>query len=175
MVMLEGYTLFNPDLTRAVAQAAKAAGCELALDMASFEVVNASRGVLEELLSGQVDLVFANEDEATAWNPAGPEAALADLASRTKIAVIKLGKSGAMIARGQERIRVAAELVDAIDTTGAGDCWASGFLTGYLHGQPLERCGRLGALCGAAVVQVIGAQVPRPEWIKIKGWLDAWR
>ena len=175
LVVLEGYTLFNPDLTRAVANSAKAAGCELALDLASFEVVRYGRGVLEELLSGQVDIVFANEDEAAAWNPAGPEAALADLAGRTKIAVVKLGKAGALIARGSERVRIAAETVTAIDTTGAGDTWAAGFLAGHLNGLPLERSGQLGAKCAAAVVQVIGAQVPREQWLTLKGWLDAWR
>ena len=174
VVMLEGYTLFNPDLTRAVAKAAKAAGCQLALDLASFEVVKFNRQVLDELLSGQVDLVFANEDEAKAWHPDGTEAALADLASRTRVAVVKLGKDGALIQRGQDRIPVAAELVTPIDTTGAGDCWAAGFLAGYLRGLSLDQCGVLGAKSGAAVVQVMGAQVPRDAWLNIKGYLDAW-
>ena len=72
VVMLEGYTLFNPDLTRAVAKAAKEAGAELALDLASFEVVQANKEVLEELLDGQVDLVFANEDKPLpAWRRVG--------------------------------------------------------------------------------------------------------
>ena len=174
LVVLEGYTLFNHDLTRSIARAAKEAGCELALDLASFEVVAANRSVLDELLSGQVDLVFANEDEAKAWNPEGPEAALADLAQRARVAVVKLGKDGALIRRGGETVRVAAELVEAIDTTGAGDCWAAGFLAGYLRGLPLTACGTLGAKAGAAVVQVMGAQVPREQWLEIKGFLDAW-
>jgi sugar/nucleoside kinase (ribokinase family) len=174
LVMLEGYTLFNHDLTRAIARAAKEAGCELALDLASFEVVYANRAVLDELLAGQVDLVFANEDEAKAWNPESPEAALADLASRTKLAVVKLGKEGALIRRGDETVRVGAEMVEAIDTTGAGDNWAAGFLAGYLRGLPLSACGTLGAKCGAAVVQVMGGQIPRDQWLPIKGYLDAW-
>ncbi len=173
LVMLEGYTLFNPDLTRAVARAAKEAGCLLALDLASFEVVRAGRTVLTELLSGQVDLVFANEDEAAAWHPDGAEAALTDLAGRAAIAVVKLGRDGALIRSGGETVRVAADLVEAIDTTGAGDCWAGGFLAGYLRGLPLAVCGRLGAMAGAAVVQVMGAQVPRDGWLRIKGFLDA--
>ena len=174
LVMLEGYTLFNHDLTRAIANAAKAAGCQLALDMASFEVVMANKAILEELLSGQVDVVFANEDEAKAWHPDGPEAALADFAGRTTLAVVKLGREGALIQGGTERVHVAAEMVEAIDTTGAGDCWAAGFLAGYLRGLPLEQCGALGAKSGAAVVQVMGGQVPRENWLTIKGYLDAW-
>jgi sugar/nucleoside kinase (ribokinase family) len=174
LVMLEGYTLFNHALTRAVAAAAKAAGAALALDLASFEVVNANRAVLAELLDGQVDIVFANQDEATAWNAGGPAAALEELAGRVAIAAVKLGKEGALIARGRERVSVPAQLVEAIDTTGAGDCWAAGFLAGHLRGLDLARCGRLGALSGAAVVQVLGAQVPHDAWLRIKGHLDAW-
>ncbi len=174
LVVLEGYTLFNHDLTRAIARAAREAGCELALDLASFEVVYANKAVLDELLtSGQVDLVFANEDEAKAWNAEGPEAALADLARHATVAVVKLGKEGALIRSGETTVRVPAELVEAVDTTGAGDCWAAGFLAGYLRGLPLEVCGTLGAKAGAAVVQVMGAQVPREAWLPIKGYLDA--
>jgi sugar/nucleoside kinase (ribokinase family) len=174
-VMLEGYTLFNVKLTRAIAQAAKEAGCELALDLASFEVVEANREVIRELLDGFVDLVFANQDEARAWNPAGAEAALADLARHAPVAVVKLGKDGALIGgRGLPTVHVAAEQVEAIDTTGAGDCWAAGFLAGHLRGLPPAHCGKLGALAGAAVVQVKGAQVPREQWLGVKGYLDAW-
>lgn len=175
VVMLEGYTLFNHDLTRAIARAAKAAGAELALDLASFEVVKANRSVLEELLSGQADIVFANEDEAAAWSGGSPEQALNELASRTRIAVVKLGKDGAWIAQGGERVRVGVEPVEqVVDTTGAGDNWAAGFLAGHLRGLPLAQSGRLGALCGAAVVQVMGAQIPAATWARIKGNLHAW-
>ncbi|MBA3685852.1 MAG: adenosine kinase, partial [Planctomycetes bacterium] len=60
------------------------------------------------------------------------------------------------------------------DTIGAGDCWAAGFLAGWLRGLPPEVCGRLGAAAGAAVVQVQGAVLPRERWLEIKGRLDAW-
>lgn len=174
LVMLEGYTLFNHDLTRAVARAAKEANCELALDLASFEVVAANKAVLGELLDGQVDIVFANEDEASAW-AGSVEAAIDDLAQRCRVAAVKLGADGAWLVRGEERVHVGIEPVDkVIDTTGAGDTWAAGFLAGYLRGLPLEACGRLGAMAGAAVVQVDGAQVPASDWRRIRGYLDAW-
>lgn len=175
VVMLEGYTLVNPSLARAVARAARAAGAALALDLASFEIVRAHRPLLEELLDGQVDLVFANQDEAQAWLPGTPAAALADLAGRTRLAVVKLGKEGALIQRrGEAVVTVAADPVTAIDTTGAGDCWAAGFLAGYLRELPLAACGRLGAAAAAAVVQVPGAQLPPATWTDIRGFLDAW-
>ncbi len=174
MVMLEGYTLFNHDLTRAIAAAAKEAGCKLALDLASFEVVQANRAVIEEILDHRVDLVFANEDEATAWNDGGIEAALDDLAARCEIAVVKLGSEGAWIAGAGQRHHVEAVHVDQpLDTTGAGDTWAAGFIAAHLRGCPLDVCGHIGALAGAAVVQVAGAQLPREEWQRIRGYLEA--
>lgn len=173
VVMLEGYTLFNHALTRAVARSATEAGCELALDLASFEVVAGNRPVIEELLDDHVDLVFANEDEARAWH-GDTHGALADLAGRCRVAVVKLGAEGAWIASGGEQHHVGSEQVTAVDTTGAGDCWAAGFLAGYLRGLPLDRCGRLGAMAGAAVVQVAGAQLPEADWARLRGYLDSW-
>ena len=98
---------------------------------------------------------------------------MADLRSRCKVAVVKLGKDGAHICRGDEQVFVEADVVEAIDTTGAGDSWAAGFLAGYLRDMPLDVCGYLGAQAGKAVVQVMGAQVPAAEWQKIRGYLDA--
>ena len=174
MVVIEGYTLFSPGLTRSVVESARGACCQIALDLASFEVVNANRALIAELLAEGIDILFANADEATAWHAGGPEAALEDLARQVAVVAVKLGKEGAVIARGAERVRVQAEQVEAIDTTGAGDSWAAGFLAGYLRGLPLRSCGRLGSLSGAAVVQVMGAQLPRQSWLGVKGYLDAW-
>ncbi len=173
VAMIEGYLLFNHDLARAAIRGAKAAGCAVALDFASFEVVKANRAVIEELLPS-VDILFANEDEAAAWCGGTPEQALDDLGRRVAIAAVKLGKDGAWIRRGAETVRVQAEAVQAVDTTGAGDCWAAGFLAAWLRGLDLTRCGRVAALSGAAAVQTIGAQPPREDWVRIKGYLDAW-
>jgi len=174
LVVVEGYSLFNHELARAIVRHAKAAGCAVALDLAAFEVVQANREVIEELFAIGIDLVFANQDEARAWKSGPPEAALDDLAAKVGVAAVKLGKAGALIARGSERVRVASEAVTAIDTIGAGDCWASGFLAAWLRGLPLDVCGTLACRCGAAVVQVQGAQLPRETWLGLKGRLDAW-
>jgi sugar/nucleoside kinase (ribokinase family) len=174
LVVVEGYSLFNHELARAIVRHAKAAGCAVALDLAAFEVVQANREVIEELFAMGIDLVFANQDEARAWNPGDPAAALDDLAAKAGVAAVKLGKEGAVIARGAERVRVAGEPVAAIDTIGAGDCWAAGFIAAWLRGLPLDVCGRLACRCGAAVVQVPGAQLPRETWLGLKGHLDAW-
>jgi len=137
-------------------------------------VVKANKAVIAEIMAGGVEVVFANEDEATAWCEGGPEAALEDLATYARVAVVKLGKDGALIARGTERLKVQAQVVEAVDTTGAGDLFAAGFLAAYLRGLPLEVCAKLGSQCGAAVVQVMGAQLEPATWTRLRGWLEAW-
>lgn len=175
IAMLEGYLCFDHALTRAVVSAAHEAGCKVALDLASLEVVGANRDLLIELMDSGIDLVFANEDEALAWSADGIEAALDDLAARCSVAVVKMGAEGAWIASHGERLHVAADPVEqVVDTVGAGDSWAAGFLAGYLRGLPPEACGRLGALAGAAAVQTVGARLPHETWLGLRGRLDAW-
>jgi sugar/nucleoside kinase (ribokinase family) len=174
MVMLEGYALFDHALTRHVASLAAAAGAGLALDLASFEVVEANREVIQELLDGPVSVVFANEDEAKAW--AGSiEAAIEDLSQRCEVAVIKLGAEGAWIVSGDERIHIpAAEVEQVVDTTGAGDTWAAGFLVAHLRGLPLHYCGKLGAEAAAIVVGQTGAHLSVEQWLSLRGYMDGW-
>jgi len=168
-VHVEGYLLFNEALIRAVLKSAKANGCQVSLDLASFEVVKASARVLPELLNDYVDLVFANEDEARAFHEGSPEESLQELCRCCQVAAVKLGCDGALLQeQGSELVRVPAELVDAVDTTGAGDLWAAGFLFAYLQDLPLALCGQFGSILGAEVVKVMGASVPRERWIAIR-------
>jgi sugar/nucleoside kinase (ribokinase family) len=167
---IEGYLLFNPDLMLAVLDSAKAANCHISLDLASFEVVNAARQRLPGLLKEYVNLVFANEEEAAAFHggPAAPEVLVRELAGHCDLAVVKAGAGGAWLARGDAVIHSpAVPGIRAVDTTGAGDYWAAGFLTGWIQGKPLEQCAAWGARLGAEVVQVIGAELPEPAWRRI--------
>ena len=175
LVVVEGYSLFNHELARAIVRNARAAGCKIALDLAALEVVQANREVIHELFAMGIDVVFANQDEAAVWLPGDPAAALEDLAGRATVAVVKLGKHGIIAAAGSERVRVAGTPVDhPLDTIGAGDCFAAGFLAGWLRGASLDACGRLGCACGAAIVQVEGAQLSPQQWLHLRGRLDAW-
>jgi sugar/nucleoside kinase (ribokinase family) len=175
-VHVEGYLLFNPDLIRRVLECARDAGCTVSLDMASFEVVNASRPILTELLRDYVDILFANEDEASAYfqEERPYEEMAGELASLCRIAAVKMGKEGAWIASEGQLHRIDPVVIDApTDTTGAGDLWASGFLHGWLKGQPLDVCGQYGSVLGAEVVQVVGASIPEDRWPTITEKLNA--
>jgi sugar/nucleoside kinase (ribokinase family) len=168
-VHLEGYLLFNRDLIMHILKIAKKANSTISLDLASFEVVNASKDILPEILNSYVDIVFANEEEAAAFTDQdNPEVALEKFSEYCETIAVKLGKDGAYIKSGNEIVRVDAEVVNALDTTGAGDLWASGFLYGFLNGKSLADAGKAGATVAAEVVQVIGASIPQETWGKLK-------
>jgi sugar/nucleoside kinase (ribokinase family) len=165
---IEGYLVFNQALADAVLAAARAAGCSVSLDLSSFEVVHASRDWLLSQFHKGIDIVFANEDEIRALyqDPTSDYATLARrLAGQGVIAAVKLGRDGAWIAEGSNLHRVEPIVVsDVIDTNGAGDAWASGFLFGYLRGWPLARCGVLASLMGAETVRHLGPIIPPAAW-----------
>jgi sugar/nucleoside kinase (ribokinase family) len=168
-VHIDGYVVFNRALADAILKAARAAGCTISLDLASFEVVRGARDWLLEQLSVGLDLVFANEDEIRALFPDAAEADYGTLARRLAAlgctAAVKLGKDGAWIARGEELHLIAPHRIpDAIDSNGAGDAWAAGFLSGYLRGQPLALCGAIASILGAETVRHMGPIIPDASW-----------
>jgi sugar/nucleoside kinase (ribokinase family) len=170
---IEGYLVFNKDLCEAVLNAARAAGCTISLDLSSFEVVNATRSWMLGQFGRGIDVVFANEDEIRALYPDDPgsyEALTRKLAAAGVIAAVKMGKDGSWIAKGDEIHRIAPVILsDVIDTNGAGDAWAAGFLYGYLRDLPLERCGAIGGILGSETVRHLGPLIPGAAWGSVKG------
>lgn len=166
---VEGYGLFNPDFVLHVLKTAKACGCTTSLDMASFEVVASVRDLLPDLLQSHVDMVFANEDEARAFcGSDDPEEGLDALAACCPVASVKMGARGAWIQSGDERVHVAAvPVAQAVDTTGAGDCWAAGLLYGLFQEWPLYKSGKLASLIGAETVSCLGASPNDAGWRRI--------
>ena len=168
LLYAEGYRAFNADCFKKSFTLARSLGVETALDFSSFGVVDACRGTFDELFAaGMIDIIIANEDEAFAYAGVKEEAALDVLAGKAKVAVVKIGKRGALIAKDGKVTRVQAGAAKAIDTTGAGDLWASGFLYGYMNGWDMERSGNLGSVVSNEVVQVMGAQIPEDGWKRI--------
>ncbi len=169
---IEGYLMFNPALGEKVVATARAAGCSLSIDLASFEVVNVARDWLLAQIKQGVQIIFANEDEIRALfqdEASGYDALAKRLAGHGGIAAVKMGKDGAWIAHGNELHRIAPVAVkQVVDTTGAGDAWAAGFLYGYLRGLPLPVAGAIGSLLGAETVQHLGASIPEMHWPRLR-------
>jgi sugar/nucleoside kinase (ribokinase family) len=166
VVLIEGYLLFNRELIRAALEAARQAGALICLDLASFTVVEAARDILPGLIAEHVDILLANEDEAYAYTGIQDHrTAVAALARDVGLAVLKMGSRGSLIAHEGEILTIGAKGDGrAVDTTGAGDLWAAGFLFGLVRRMPLPQCAEIGSLCGYEVCQVIGASIPEERW-----------
>ncbi|HWS01486.1 MAG TPA: adenosine kinase, partial [Prolixibacteraceae bacterium] len=165
---VEGYLVYNHALITAAVVAAKNAGLAIALDLASYNVVEANLALLNELVDSYVDIVFANEEEAKAFTGLEPLEAVANLSGRCDIAIVKVGKEGAYIQQGASLCHVPAAGDLVVDTTGAGDFFAAGFLSGLAKGYNLEKSGKLGALLASRVIRVPGAKLNEDEWSEIR-------
>jgi sugar/nucleoside kinase (ribokinase family) len=174
IVHVEGYLVVNEALILSTLKKAKKSGAAVSLDLASFTVVEESREILEELVMNYVDILIANEDEAYVFTGYKDELkALKALGEKAELAIIKVGDRGSYINYGKKIIKNDAVKSGAVlDTTGAGDLWASGFLFGLVKGYPLEKCGQLGNICGAEVCSVIGASIPDIGWERIRKLME---
>lgn len=162
---VEGYLVANPSLLEKALDTAHAKGMTIAMDMASYNEVEKNRELLLRLLESRLDIVFANEQEAKALTGLeDPKAALHFIAERCKIAVVKVGAKGAFVQRGDEVVTIPPLEADVVDTTGAGDMWASGFLAGLVKGEPLQKCGMMGAIVAKNIIEVVGAKMNDQRW-----------
>ncbi len=157
---VEGYMVQNHQLMDHVMQMGRDRGMTICLDLASYNVVEQDREFFAHIIDNYTDIVFANEEESLALTGAAPDEALDMLASRCRVAVVKLGGQGSMAQRGDEKARVQAVKVErVIDTTGAGDHFAAGFLSAMAEGASLAGCLDRGGEFAARVIQVMGTEV----------------
>jgi sugar/nucleoside kinase (ribokinase family) len=163
---IEGYLVQNYDLIETAINYAKEAGCRVSIDLASFNVVEANLDFLKKMVKN-VDIVFANEEEAKAFTGKEPEGALEDIAADVDIAVVKTGKTGSMVKNNGIVYRAGVIKADSIDTTGAGDLYASGFLYGMSKGLSFDKCAEVGAVVAGNVIEVIGAKMDDDRWERI--------
>ncbi len=161
---IEGYLVQNQRLFRRALELGREKGMIISLDMASYNVVESNNAFLQDVVKNYIDIVFANETEAGAFTHKGPDEALDAIAEMCDIAVVKIGKDGSMVKRGDEKYVIEAWPADTIDATGAGDCYAAGFLYAHANGMPLKTCGEVGSILAAKVVEVIGTKIDIPRW-----------
>lgn len=172
ILYLEGYLIFNKPLVERACILAKENKMVIALDLASYNVVEARFNDFKEIIEKYIDIVFANEDEARAFTGLPPKEALNILSTLCDIAVIKTGSEGSMIRRGEEIVNIGTIPVTCIDTTGAGDLYASGFLFGYANGLSLENCGISGSILAGHVIEIVGARMEEPRWNQVLKFLE---
>jgi len=166
ILYLEGY-LWDPEIPRyamiRAIEVARDAGRKVAFSLSDLFCVDRHREGFTSLIDdGRVDILFANEAEILAMGGVPHlETAAAALAPKVETLVVTRGAAGALAMRGGERADIAAEPVrEVVDTTGAGDLFAAGFLYGEASGRSLKQSLKLGAICAAEIIQHYGA---RPE------------
>jgi sugar/nucleoside kinase (ribokinase family) len=168
ILYLEGYIINNMPLIETACRIARDGKMKIALDLASYNVVEANLPAFRKIIDSYIDIVFANEEEARVFTGSSPEQALEELSGKSEIAVVKVGAEGSWMKRGAEIIKIDALPVECKDTTGAGDLYASGFLYGYANNLNLEKCGLLGALLAGKVIEVVGAKINKETWPGIR-------
>lgn len=162
---LEGYLVPNQSLVEMALSLAKRSGMTLSLDLASYNVVESNLDFLKKIIRQYKPVIFANEDEARAFSGSDdPHKALECLAEYSNTAVVKTGASGSLIMHNGNKYRVNAIEVNCLDTTGAGDLYAAGFLYGYVNGLDPERCGNIGSLLAGKVIEEAGAKICSESW-----------
>ena len=148
-IYIEGYLLVNEELVRTTMQKAKKLGLKVALDLSNFNIVNAFRGLLDDIIPEYVDILFSNESEAEAFTGLKAHEAVKVLSEQVEISLVTLGKEGALVGS-------------------KGDHFAAGFLYGQSVGATLEQSARIGSLLAGYIIDVIGAQIPDDKWEQIK-------
>lgn len=165
---IEGYLVQNHSLLQKAVEQAKQKNIIISLDLASYNVVEANLDFLKTITNNYIDIVFANEEEAKTFTGKEPKEALDEIALMCDIAVVKVGKNGSYIKQGENIYEVGPIDAIKIDTTGAGDLYAAGFLYGLLNNLSLDKCGKTGTVLAGNIIEVIGAKMEKERWNKIK-------
>jgi sugar/nucleoside kinase (ribokinase family) len=167
ILYLEGYLINNFPLIEMSCKLARENNMLVALDLASYNVVEENLGSFKKIVKGYVDILFANEQESKAFTGLEPEKALAVLSGMSQTVILKAGAEGSWLKRDNELIKVSAFPVNCIDTTGAGDLYAAGFLYGFSRDLNLETCGKLGSFMAGRVIEIVGARMNKRKFREI--------
>lgn len=170
-VHIEGYMLYVND-KEYIANAmrmAKEAGAWVSFNISSRELVLKFRKEILHLLESYVDLVFINKDEVQALLKLPAELGCKKLQTFCTVAVVTLGSEGCLVGTQGQVYPVKTRPIKAVvDSTGAGDLFASGFLHGIILGKPLLTCAHWGNILGGAVCEVYGAEIPKHKWPELR-------
>ncbi len=166
---VEGYLVQNYELVETALKMAKKAGLITSLDLASYNVVEDNLDFLKKITKKYVDIIFANEEEAKAFTGMEEYDALEEISKYADISIVKLGKKGSLINYKGNVVSVGVIPADSIDTTGAGDLYAAGFLYGIVNNLSAKQCGEIGSVTSGNVIEVIGPKMNEDRWNKIRG------
>jgi sugar/nucleoside kinase (ribokinase family) len=165
---LEGYLVLNQQLVEKALDYAHRLKMTVSLDLASYNVVESNLDFLNRIVRDHVDVVFANEEEARAFTGQTDPARALDILSRLcETAIVKIGEKGSLIGHLGNKYEVGVIPVHCLDTTGAGDLYAAGYLYGMANQLSPQDCGKAGALLAGKVIEVAGAKISEASWADI--------
>jgi sugar/nucleoside kinase (ribokinase family) len=170
---LEGYLVQDHQLIEKALRLAKHSGLKVCIDLASYNIVDDHKEFFLQIIRDYVDILFANNLEAESLTGEKPEKAIMTLGALTEIAVVKTGAEGSLAYHNGELTKIGVRPSSPVDTTGAGDMYAAGFLFGLIHNQPIEICGKIGAVIAGRVIEVYGAKMDESIWEKIRREIKA--
>ena len=165
---IEGYLIQDKTMFEKALRLANNAGLTICLDLASYNVVDAHVGFFKSMIANYVNILFANEDEIRSLTGLDPEDGAIKINELCDAVVIKLGAEGSFCVCREGLVKVGARPSRVIDTTGAGDLFAAGFIYGHMKGRPAGICGKMGAILAGRVIELIGAKMDESNWENLR-------
>lgn len=170
---VEGYLVQNKKMFEKAMRLASKAGLKICLDLASYNVVDEHVDFFKSIISEHVDILFANEEEIRSLTGKTPEEGARETSKICELVVIKLGAQGSFCVCKEGMVRIGVRPSRAIDTTGAGDLFAAGFIYGHLKNLPAETCGKMGAILAGRIIELIGAKMEESNWELLRREISA--
>jgi len=161
---IEGYLVQNREMFEKALRLASVKGMIICLDLASYNIVEDNVDFFRSMIHKYVDILFANEEEIKSLTGKSPEEGAADASQLCDLVVVKLGAEGSFCICREGMVRVGVRPSKAIDTTGAGDLFAAGFIYGHMKDLPAETCGKMGAILAGRIIELIGAKMDEANW-----------
>lgn len=170
---IEGYLVQNKEMFEKALRLASNEGLKICIDLASYNVVEENIDFFKSLLEKYVNILFANEEEIKALTGQTPEAGANSIKDLVDIAVIKMGAEGSFCISDQGTVRIGVRPSNPIDTTGAGDLFAAGYIYGHINGHDPETCGKMGAILAGKIIEVFGAKMDESHWENLRREISA--
>lgn len=165
---IEGYLVQDKEMFEKALRLAARAGMKICLDLASYNIVDENVDFFKSMISEYVDILFANEEEIRSLTGKSPEKGATEARELCDLVIIKLGAEGSFCVCDEGLVRVGVRPSRVIDTTGAGDLYAAGFIYGHLKGLSAETCGQMGAILAGRVIELIGAKMDESHWENLR-------
>ena len=165
---VEGYLVQHKEMFEKAMRLASRSSLKVCLDLASYNIVEANIEFFQHLISKYVDILFANEEEIRALSGKSPEEGAVEIRDQVELVVIKMGAEGSFCVSREDMVRIGVRPSNPIDTTGAGDLYAAGFIYGHMKGLSPETCGKMGAILAGRVIELIGAKMDESHWENLR-------